>query len=310
MYSQGFREAVKKAYLFIKNYRKTASIFELAVSTVFRWCNGYVVTTRTRLASTGTLTKWVTGVLDESAFCTLEHLKQQALDKLQIHTSTKRLSNCITSAGYSKKRCRYCVCASDTASKCERFREHFRTIDVSKLYALDEMGTSEKTLPLYGYSKRGHRTRIVQSKGSWRNISSIACISVRGGVQHKFQKKSFDTASFCQFIRGIDIPRGSILLMDNVSFHHSKESKASMEEMGITPLYIPPYSPDFNPIENVFSVVKNTIRKLISDKCAVVKAVSTAFSQISAEVVRSCFKRSIEFSSNTRGSHTSSQFVS
>ena len=75
-----------------------------------------------------------------------------------------------------------------------------------------------------------------------------------------------------RFIERMNAPTGSTLLMDNIAFHHSKETKNAVALKGWTQLFIPPYSPRVNPIENVFGVIKRKYRylctKLISPQSA------------------------------------------
>jgi transposase len=75
---------------------------------------------------------------------------------------------------------------------------------------------------------------------------------------------------FCDFIKGTLIPNmlpydglnpTSIVVMDNCSIHHVSEVQCLLEDAGIVVIYLPPYSPDFNPIETAFSYVKQYLKK-------------------------------------------------
>ncbi|PNH01358.1 hypothetical protein TSOC_012764 [Tetrabaena socialis] len=77
-----------------------------------------------------------------------------------------------------------------------------------------------------------------------------------GIVIHEQRKGSFATASFVEFLRRLSIPERSIILLDNVAFHRSKAAREMAAQRNWTLLFVPPYSPWFNPIEGIFSIVK------------------------------------------------------
>lgn len=101
-----------------------------------------------------------------------------------------------------------------------------------------------------------------------KNTSVIAAISKRGLLNYKSQNKPFEKSSFPEFLKHLKLPPRTTLLMDNVSFHYSKDVKAWAHENKINLLYTPPYSPWFNPIENFFSFVKSSYRRLSDVKMA------------------------------------------
>ena len=98
-------------------------------------------------------------------------------------------------------------------------------------------------------------------------------------------KSNIDSNNFFDFLRGSIIPnmmpfpyQRSVLILDNCSVHHIAEVKDLLRQSGIVFLPLPPYSPDFNPLEEVFSYIKAYLRKheelldIISDPSDVIKA--------------------------------------
>jgi transposase len=79
---------------------------------------------------------------------------------------------------------------------------------------------------------------------------------MHGWVARIKKIESFNTQSFLSFIESLNLQHGTVVLLDNVSFHHSKVVKELFVSKGIEALYTPPYSPWFNPIELCFSIVK------------------------------------------------------
>jgi transposase len=74
-------------------------------------------------------------------------------------------------------------------------------------------------------------------------------------------KISCTTASFTDFLTRLDAAAGDPVILDNVSFHRSKAAIEAARVKGFRLLYTPPYSPDFNPVENAFSVLRNAMRQ-------------------------------------------------
>lgn len=99
-----------------------------------------------------------------------------------------------------------------------------------------------------------------------------------------------DGKAFESYIENFLVPtleRGRIVVMDNLSVHKSKRVEKLIEEAGATLLFLPPYSPDFNPIEEAFSKVKQILRKARSRTTeALVEATGGALGAISREDVR------------------------
>lgn len=142
-----------------------------------------------------------------------------------------------------------------------RFREAFA--DREEMIAVDETCVYLNDHPRYGYSLRGTRLthRKKQPKRSCKMSLLLAISSCRGVVGHNCINGSFNTASFTDFIHTLDAPRGATVIMDNARFHHSRSVKDRATSRGFRLLYTPPYSPDFNPIETAFSVLKAAMRK-------------------------------------------------
>lgn len=89
----------------------------------------------------------------------------------------------------------------------------------------------------------------------------IMAISTMGSWQHTVSDSPVNATSFAAFLDGLQFPSGSVIVMDNIAFHKSKIVLQTMQKKEFVPLYIPPYCPDANPIENVFGILKQKFRK-------------------------------------------------
>jgi transposase len=108
---------------------------------------------------------------------------------------------------------------------------------------------------------------------------------VEGGV---------DGAVFETYLREVLLPalnEGDVLVMDNLSVHKSERVRELLEREGVEVLYLPPYSPDFNPIEEAFSKIKNLLRKAGARlREALIEAVGAAILEVSGEDARAFFE--------------------
>ena len=106
-------------------------------------------------------------------------------------------------------------------------------------------------------------------------------MSVEGAVDGK----AFE--SYIEHFLAPKLERGQIVVMDNLSVHKSKRVRRLIEEAGATLLFLPPYSPDMNPIEGAFSKVKSVLRKVAArTREALVEATGRALDTITTEDIR------------------------
>jgi transposase len=113
----------------------------------------------------------------------------------------------------------------------------------------------------YGYVSRGERLNVLAGRTLRRTkLTLLLAIAEHGIIDYKILDSNCRKTDFICFIDELSVPEGTTLLMDNIPFHHSKETMTSIERKGCDVLFIPPYSPKFNAIENVFSVLKRKFR--------------------------------------------------
>ena len=145
------------------------------------------------------------------------------------------------------------------------FRERLRGVDPKRLVFVDESSTNVALTPRYGRAPKGERVRGKAPRNWGKNVTLISSITLEGMGASMSIEGSSDTESFGLYMRNILAPRlkaGQIVLMDNLSVHRSKWVRELIEEKGCQLWLLPSYSPDFNPIEEAFSKVKNLLRKM------------------------------------------------
>jgi transposase len=149
--------------------------------------------------------------------------------------------------------------------KAERVRWRRRVGQVSKdrLLFLDESGAKTNMKRLYGWSAKG--TRLVDSVpgGHWTTTTMISAIRLSGVATAMVTEGPTDATVFTGFTEHFLAPvlkKGDIVVMDNLSSHKVKKVVELIEAVGAQAWYLPPYSPDFNPIEQMWSKVKAILR--------------------------------------------------
>jgi transposase len=132
------------------------------------------------------------------------------------------------------------------------------------LVFVDESSTNIALTPRYARAPKGERAYAKAPRNWGKNVTLISSITSEGMGPSMSIEGSSDTESFRLYMREILAPtlnRGQIILMDNLSVHKSKWVRELIEERGCELWLLPSYSPDFNPIEEAFSKVKNLLRK-------------------------------------------------
>lgn len=141
----------------------------------------------------------------------------------------------------------------------------FAGVGVDRLAFLDEFGANTQMQRTHGRAAPGERVVSGVPHGHWKQVSTIAVLTAAGVAA----SASFDGATtadlFLVFVREAVVPAlrpGQVLVLDNLPAHRSPAVDRAVEAAGARVLRLPPYSPDFNPIEQAFSKVKAVLRKL------------------------------------------------
>jgi hypothetical protein len=129
---------------------------------------------------------------------------------------------------------------------------------------VDETGTDRRDqLRKFGYALRGYPAVCKRLLVRGTRVSAIVGMASSGILAYELSTGSTDSLKFVDFIRSKLIPsmqpfpaQHSIVIMDNCAVHHVQEIKDVIESVGIELIFLPPYSPDYNPIEELFSYLK------------------------------------------------------
>ena len=129
---------------------------------------------------------------------------------------------------------------------------------------LDETGASTKMARLYGRCARGERLRAGIPHGHWKTTTFVAGLRLSGFTAPMVLDGPMTGRWFLAYVEQILCPTlraGDVVIMDNLPAHKSAAVRAAITATGAHLLLLPPYSPDFNPIENAFAKLKALLRK-------------------------------------------------
>ena len=116
----------------------------------------------------------------------------------------------------------------------------------------------------HGRAPRGQRLRVGVPHGHWKTTTFVAGLTTRGMIAPLVLDGPINRDAFETYVAQVLVPelrRGDVVIMDNLSSHKGPKVREMIEAAGASLLFLPPYSPDFNPIENAFSKLKALLRK-------------------------------------------------
>jgi transposase len=148
--------------------------------------------------------------------------------------------------------------------KREEWEHCLPGLDLEKLVFYDESGINAAMARRYGRCLQGERLVDSEPGGPWRSYTLLAAVRLAGVVAPMVLDGPVNGESFASYIEQFlvrELEPGDIVIMDNLPAHKSQRVTDAIERVGCTLAYLPPYSPDFNPIENMWSKTKALLRK-------------------------------------------------
>jgi transposase len=145
------------------------------------------------------------------------------------------------------------------------WHDDLKGVDPVRLVFLDESGAQTSMTRTRGRAPRGERVVAKVPGGHWKIVTIIGAVRMSGPFAAASIVGATDSDVFRTYVREILAPRlqpGDVVVMDNLSPHKASGVREAIEAAGAELRYLPPYSPDFNPIENLWSKVKGKLRSL------------------------------------------------
>jgi transposase len=137
-------------------------------------------------------------------------------------------------------------------------------LDPECLIFIDETWASTNMARRYGRCQRGERLRVGVPHGHWKTTTFVAGLRLSGMAAPFVLDGPINRIAFETYVEKVLVPElkpGDIVVMDNLSSHKGQRVREIIEATGATLRFLPPYSPDFNPIENAFAKLKAHLRK-------------------------------------------------
>jgi transposase len=167
-------------------------------------------------------------------------------------------------------------------------------IVAERLVFVDECGTHTSLAPIYGYAPRGERLYLPVPRTRGKNTTLLSSMTIEGMGPSLTVEGATTARVFETYVEKVLVPslrEGQVVVMDNLGAHRPKRIRELIEQQGCELLYLPAYSPDYNPIEEAFAKIKNLLRKATArSKEALLEAIGAALSAVTPADVRGFFE--------------------
>ena len=152
----------------------------------------------------------------------------------------------------------------DVARRRSQWTKYQDRVDAGRLVFIDETWTRTDMAPLRGWAPRGTRLVAKVPHGRWKTMTFLAALRHDRIDAPWFIEGPIDGESFRLYVKEVLLPTlrsGDIVILDNLASHKSKAVRQLIRSVGASIFFLPKYSPDLNPIEQVFAKLKHLLRK-------------------------------------------------
>lgn len=237
----------------------------------------------------------VVGLLLDNPALYLSEVCQKVSDITNVVVSAPTLCRIIHRHGLTRRKIQQ-IALQRSSQYRGKFMAEVQMYKPEQFVWIDETGCDKRdSIRKYGYAMRGERPVYHRFLHRGQRVSAIAALCTDGVIAVEYSVGTVDGDKFVDFVRGSLIPNmlpfdgtnpRSIAVLDNCSIHHVESVVDLFTDAGILVLWLPPYSPDFNPAENAFSKVKyylkehDEVMQVVSDPIPIIQA---AFDSITPE---------------------------
>ncbi|MER9236686.1 IS630 family transposase [Mesorhizobium sp. M0622] len=253
--------------------RQAAARFGLGVSSAIRWIARAKIGElaprpqgRRRASSLDAHETFIVGLIEEHKDITLNEMVERLSAEQSVRISRSPLSAWLRGHGWTLKKKSAHALEQDRPDILKRRRDWFDgqlDLDPAKLVFIDETGLSTKMARLRGRAPRGERCRAGVPHGHWKTTTFTGALRLTGMTAPFVYDGAMNGNVFLAYVEQVLVPtlsQGDVVVMDNLPAHKAAGVRNAIEAAGASLLYLPPYSPDFNPIENAFAKLKALLR--------------------------------------------------
>lgn len=228
---------------------------------------------------------------------TLEELCQQLEKKTAIKISRSTMGRMLQKLNLTRKKKTLHPTEKDTPRVQQArldYWEAIRDVPPENLVFIDESGLNLAMVRVYARSLRGQRAIGDRPQHRGQNVSIVEALSLEGPIAVTTILGPMNGLTFEAYLIRRVIPNlwpGACLVVDNSSVHdETEEIKAALDAAGARLIYLPPYSPDFSPIEPFWSKVKNTLKSIGARTYqALEEGIKFAYEKVSSQDIHNWF---------------------
>lgn len=173
------------------------------------------------------------------------------------------------------------------------FAEQLKDVPLDQVVVLDESYATTTFTRLRGRCPRTQRLQAAVPAGHWKTLTMIAAITVKGVLTAGSIDAATDRDVFQTFVNELLVPTlqpGMVVVMDNLAAHKVQGIANAIESAGCRLVYLPPYSPDFSPIEPIWSKVKQELRTTAARQIpGLGDAIEAALASVTRQDCYNCF---------------------
>ena len=181
----------------------------------------------------------------------------------------------------------------DVQTKRRSFRRKVKKIEPERLVFVDETGVTTAMTPTYAWAPRGERA-YASAPGSWESVTLTAAVALDGVRAPLVFQGSTNAPTFQAYVEEVLVPalhEGDVVVFDNLSAHLGPAVAEAIERAGASVLPLPPWSPDYTPIEEMYSKVKEFLRRVAARvKGDLYDAIGEALREVTPEDIVGWFK--------------------
>ncbi|WP_103225665.1 IS630 family transposase [Roseibium marinum] len=209
---------------------------------------------------------FIVGLIEDKKDITLDEMVARLADDCGMKIGRSMLSSWLRSRGFTYKKKTAHALEQERPGLMMRRQAWFDSqldLDPARLVFIDETGLNTKMARLRGRSLKGERCRAGVPHGHWKTTTFTGALRLTGMTAPMVLDGAMNGLAFLAYVEQALVPtlsRGDIVVMDNLPAHKAVGVREAIESVGAELRYLPPYSPDFNPIEMAFSKLKALLR--------------------------------------------------
>ena len=299
-YSVDFREFAVELYGRWQNVRRVAAFLHVSPASISRWTRRLIPLPPGRhpKPQNPEVLVAIKAFLASKPLSTVENVRSHLAEKAGITASRELVRLAVKNAGLTKKKARFHGPGPVPEEKISAFLQSWRQYsnEGRMFVSVDEVGFSANVAPLQGYAPKGERLRLHRkvTSAEKQNTSVVAAVCSRHGIiAHKESRVHYTRETFAAFLETLELPRGTVIVLDNLRAHHSIIVRELAGMRGWELLFTPPYSPWFNAIELVFAAVKRSYRKGMSIRASFDSVTNTAVARCCRHTAAVCQKLAV-----------------